>query len=303
MIDIFKDKTFDVEHALVMYAKSFVTMPASFLYEDEQIAPILDQIAHCHIYMIGMTPKVACLGATQDGHDLVTSFKVAGKQYDLRWQMSVDMTLKGDGETGFYVEDAAGRKSFPTEAIMGQRLSVEHDAVGFDVLYIGQAFGDDGSRNALDRLKKHETLQKIAVKGIPEGYVLTILMLAIEPANQLVTMMNPWAKDDTRSSERIKNGLDKLFGTNDAERTLYEASLIRYFQPPFNKEFKNSFPSTNMKVLADCYDKDFSALVAEICIDELPFRLFSAAVPRTGTGYHSAKHDLHNDEARRVFFT
>jgi hypothetical protein len=61
------------------------------------------------------------------------------------------------------------------------RLSAEYDAVGFEVLYIGQAFGNDGSRNALDRLKKHETLQKIAVKGIPEGYTLTILMLAIEP--------------------------------------------------------------------------------------------------------------------------
>jgi hypothetical protein len=56
------------------------------------------------------------------------------------------------------------------------------------------------------------------------------------------------------------------------------------------------------KVLAECYDKDFSALVAEICIDELPFKLFSAAAPRTGTGYHIAKHDLHNDKARRVFF-
>ena len=302
MIDIFKDKAFDVEHALVMYAKSFVTMPAFVIYEDQQIAPLLDQIRHCHIYIIGMTPKVNLVGANQDGQDLVTSIEVTGKRYDLRWPMPDDVTLKGDGEKGWYVEDVAGMKSSPSETIMQQRLSVEHDAVGFDVLYIGQAFGADGSRNALDRLKKHETLQKIAVKGIPEGYVLTILMLAIEPANRLVTMFNPWAKDANQSSERIKKGLDKLFGTNEAERTtLYEASLIRYFQPPFNKEFKNSFPSTNMKLLADCYEKDFSALVAEISIDDLPFRLYSAAAPRKAD--HLAKYDLHNDEARRVFFT
>ena len=138
-----------------------------------------------------------------------------------------------------------------------------------------------GSRNALDRLKKHETLQRIAVKGIPDSYKLTILMLAIEPGNRLVTMFNPRAKDMSQGSERIKKGLDKLFDTNEAERTtLYEASLIRYFQPPFNKEFKNSFPSTNMKVLADCYDKDFATLVAEICIDELPFKLFSGVASR-----------------------
>lgn len=186
--------------------------------------------------------------------------------------------------------------------MMSSRLSLEHDAVDFKVLYIGQAFGEDGSRNALDRLKKHETLQKIALKGIPDRYELTILMLAIEPANRLVTMFNPLAQDKEQGSERIRKGLDKLFNTSEAERTtLYEASLIRYFQPPFNKEFKNSFPSTNMKLLTDCYDKDFSALVAEICIDELPFKLFSDVVPHKR--YHIAKHDLHLEEARRVFFT
>lgn len=300
----FKGKAFDIEHALIMYARSFATIPAFLIYEDDKIAPMLDQIRLCHIYLIGFTPKTALRGVTQEGQDLVTRLEVLGKRYDLRWPMPAGMTLKGDAETGWYVEDADGSRSFPNEAMMSRRLAVEHDAIGFDVLYIGQAFGEDGSRNALDRLKKHETLQKIALKGIPDGYLLTILMLAVEPAHQLVTMINPWAKDTSRSSERIKNGLDKLFGTNEAERTtLYEASLIRYFQPPFNKEFKNSFPSTNMKLLAECYDKDFSAVVAEINIDELPFKLFSAAAPRTGTGVHLAKHDLHNDEARRVFFT
>lgn len=303
MIDPLKGKAFDVEHALVMYAKSFVTVPAFVLYEDEHIAPLLDQIRNCHIYIIGLVPTINLLDVTQEGRDLVTHLEVRGKRFDLRWRMPAGMTLKRDNENGWYLEDAAGnKKSCPSQFLMQQRLSAERDAVGFDVLYIGQAFGQDGSRNALDRLKKHETLQKIAVKGIPDGYVLTILMLSIEPANQLVTMFNPWAVDADQSSERIKKGLDKLFDTNEAERTtLYEASLIRYFQPPFNKEFKNSFPSTNMKVLADCYDKDFSTLVAEICIDDLPFTLFSAAAPRKHR--HLAQHDLHKDEARRVFFT
>ena len=302
MPDIFKDKTFDVEHALVMYAKSYVTMPAFGIYEAELIEPLLDQIRDCHIYIIGLTPKLDFAGAEQDGSDLVTSIIVRGERYDLRWPMDKGMTLKGDGETGWYVEDEAGTRSFPAEEVIGQRLSQEYRAVDFDVLYIGQAFGDDGSRHALDRLKKHEPLQKIAVKGIPDGYNLTILMLAIEPGNQMITIFNPWAKDTSQGSDRITRGLDKLFNTNEAERTtLYEASLIRYFQPPFNKEFKNSFPSTNMKVLADCYDKDISAVAAEICIDELPFWLFSGTVERKPN--HIAKHDLHTDAARQVFFT
>lgn len=297
-----KGKAFDIEHALLMYAKSTVTIPAFLIYENDQIAPMLDQIRHCHIYMIGTIPKLPLLGAKQEGPELITRVGVAGKRYVLRWPMPPGATLKSDAESGCYVEDAAGSRWFPGGATVSKRLSVEYDAVGFDVLYIGQAFGEDGSRNALDRLRKHETLQKIALQGIPDDYQLTILMLVVEPSHQLITMINPWAKNKTQSSERINKGLDKLFGTNEAERTtLYEASLIRYFQPPFNKEFKNSFPSTNMKLLAECYDKDFSAIVAEINLDELPFKLFSAAAPRAGV--HIAKHDLHNDEARRVFFT
>lgn len=298
---MFKDKAFDVEHALIMYAKSYVTMPAFGIYEDELLAPILEQIRDCHIYIIGLTPKLEFVGATQEARDLITSLEIGRQRYDLRWPLPEGVTLKGDDKDGWYVEDGAGDKFFPSESTIGQRLSVEHNAVDFKVLYIGQAFGESGSRNALDRLKKHETLQKIAVKGIPDGYSLTILMLAIEPANQLVTVFNPWAKEKNQGTERIKKGLDKLFGTTEAERTtLYEASLIRYFQPKFNKEFKNSFPSTNMKLLADCYEKDFSALVAEISIDELPFQLFSDAVAHKPN--HIAKHDLHTEENRRIFF-
>jgi hypothetical protein len=180
-------------------------------------------------------------------------------------------------------------------------LNGEQDAIRFEVLYIGQAYGKDGSRNALDRLLKHETLQRISVKGVPTDRRLTLLMLEIVPGNRMITLMNPWAQNKEDGSARISAGLDKLFGTSDAERvTLYEASLIRYFQPSFNKEFKDSFPSTNLKVLADCYDKDFSALISEICIDELPFKMTSHAVPPSQ--YHTAKFDLHEDEARQVFF-
>jgi len=170
------------------------------------------------------------------------------------------------------------------------------------VLYIGQAYGDNGSRNALDRLRKHETLQKISVTGAAgPDCNLTVLMLGIEPANRLITHFNPLAEVKTKGSERIAMGLDKLFGTSEAERTtLYEASLIRYFQPKFNKIFKDNFPSTDLKTLRDCYDKDFAALVAEISIDSLPFLLHSEVVPPNAD--HIAKHDLHAAAERRMFF-
>lgn len=179
----------------------------------------------------------------------------------------------------WYVVDAQGQRSFPDLDVGVKRLSGELDAVGFEVLYIGQAYGKDGSRNALDRLLKHETLQKISLKGVPDGYRLNLLLLEVQPATTMFTVFNPVAENIDQGSQRISSGLDKLFNTSEAERiTLYEASLIRYFQPRYNTEFKNSFPSTNMKLLADCYDKDFAAVIAEICIDELPFKMFTETV-------------------------
>lgn len=296
------DKAFDVEHALSMYATSFVTMPAFGIYDDQVVATLRTQISQCHIYLIGLVPRIDFVGASQEGRDLITNMEVLGKQYPLRWPLPDGLNLKrNDTHDAWHVETAEGARCFPSETMISCRLSAYHLAIDFKVLYIGQAFGEGGSRNALDRLKKHETLQKIAVKGIPGGYNLTILMLAIEPANRLITMFNPWAQDQDQGSERIEKGLDKLFNTSEAERTtLYEASVIRYFQPPFNKEFKSSFPSTNLKLLADCYEKDFSAIVTEICFDELPFRLFSEAVKHEF--YHIAQHNLHTEKDRHVFF-
>lgn len=297
----FDDKAFDVENALVLYAYTYATLPAFAIYDDDRLAPIMDEIRQCHIYLVGLTPKIDFVGASQKDEILITTFEIAGNSYELHWPMPPGATLEGGDDTGWYVRRPDGACGFPDEVAIGARLSAEHGVTDFRVLYIGQAYGDDGSRNALDRLRKHETLQKIALQGIPAGFDLSLLLLSIQPGNQLVTVMNPWTADKSQGNQRIRNGIDKLFDTNEAERTtLYEASLIRYFQPPFNKVFKDSFPSTNLKVLADCYDKDFAAVIAEINIDELPFRLYSDAIPRKWN--HIAKHDLHDDAARQVFF-
>lgn len=292
-------KRFDIEHALSMYAASFVLMPAFAIYDKEVIATYKSQLENCHIYVIGTMPVIETVDQRLDDGRLVIGMLVAGKRHELAWPMPDGVEMV-ETERGWFIKSGDGYWA-PSDDEIAERLNNEHDAIRFNVLYIGQAYGTDGSRNALDRLLKHETLQRIAIKGVPADRRLTLLMLAIESGNRMITFMNPWADNTDDGGARISAGLDKLFGTSEAERvTLFEASLIRHFQPPFNKEFKDSFPSTNLKVLADCYDKDFSALISEICIDELPFKMLSDAV--APSQYHTAKIDLHQDEARQVFF-
>lgn len=291
---------FDIEHALNMYALSFCTIPAEGIYEKDALAQLAGVIDACHIYLIGYTPRIDFVAAEQKGQNLLLTFEILQQRHVAEFSLPDGISLMTDGEL-WYLGDGSGGRFWPNELEMQARLAAVTDAIKFEVKYVGQAYGQDGSRNAIDRLLKHETLQKIALKGVPEGHRITLLLLAIESSNRLITSINPFAKAKDAGGERIKNGLDKLFNTTEEERiSLYEAALIRYFYPTFNKEFKDSFPSTNLKILRDCYEKDFSAVVAEICFDDLPFRLWSNAV--AAKPYHIAKHDLHKSEDRKMFF-
>jgi hypothetical protein len=298
---VLEDKKFDVEHALNLYADSFSLFPARAIYDEEALKPFMPVIERCHIYLIGKVPKVDFVGARQSDQTLFVSMEILGKTYEVVWPLPDGINLKEEDGL-WYLLDEQGTRSFPTEDAIFQKLAQTHNCLQFDVQYIGQAYGADGSRNALDRLQKHETLQKIAVQGVPEGYRLELILLEVVPATRVITMFNPRAEDRTQGGERIKAGLDKLFGTDEKERvSLFEAAFIRYFRPPFNEKFKDSFPSTNMKVLKDCYAKDFSAVIAEIGFDELPYKLCSGEVE--ATDHHTASFNLSTEEDRAVFFS
>jgi len=299
-MDKFKNKRFDVEHALVMHAHSYAVLPAAALYEKDLLETIERVAQRCHIYLVGHTPTISLREVIEGDQMTTLRFEVEEASVDLQAAIPPGSSLVCDGEW-FRVFDAEGQEYGLDYLDIARQIKM-HCACQFHVLYIGQAYGKAGERAALDRLLKHETLQKIALQGgAPKGRQLYILMLEVMPTTQVITYFNPHAADRSQGEARIQAGLDKLHGTSEKERvTLYEASLIRYFQPRYNKEFKDSFPSTDMKVLKDCYDKDFSGVVAEINFDDLPWDLTSNVVP--AAAFHIAKHPLHTEEERSMFF-
>ena len=297
MDKILSKSLFDVEHALSLYATSFFYLPANLIYDSEVLKQYEEISKKCHIYIIGYLPKTKLLSWRQVGRNAVLEYGIGSEKHDLNLPLPPGCTLDLNDLAPYAVDESGQKFGIPEEAVthfMQQRSK-------FKVKYVGQAYGKDGSRNALDRLVKHETLQKIAVTGVPADMSLQLLLLEVEPNTQLITAFNPFAKIKNESGSRIKAGIDKLFHTSEQERiSLYEAALIRYFYPQFNKEFKDSFPSTRLKVLQDCYDKDFSMIAAEINLDDLPFQLCSEVVEPSHS--HIAKYDLHIDKQRKAFF-
>ena len=297
--NIFNKKLFEIEHALDIYAYSYVHFPASELYNPDLVKVHGKTIEKCHIYLIGYVPIVRLEGAEQEGSDLITKFTVGGLPRELRWPLPPKASLKREGEK-FWVEDDSGTRRFPGMEASIFRLNSD-DPILFDIQYIGQAYGEGGSRNALDRLTKHETLQRIALTPTPKNQRLEVILVEVQPNTRMMTIFNPWAEERDEDGSRITAALDSLFDTTEAQQvSLYEASLIRYFQPKYNKIFKDSFPSTNLKILQECYAKDMAGIIAEFCFDEIPFFLKSSTIGERA--YHIAAFNIHNAEERDIFF-
>lgn len=300
IFNFFSNAEYDIEHALAMYALDYVSFPAAAIYEKEMLEPFKARLEKCHIYIIGYLPKIILLNAAQEENLLNLSYKILEESIEISFEIPDGFKLK-QKDLLFYLENSSGQTTWPYDQAIQSKIFSKTESLKFEVKYIGQSYGKNGSRNAIDRLLKHETLQKISLKGVPNGYDISLLLLSIQSSNNLITLMNPFAKNQNDGEIRIKLGIDKLFNTTEEERiSLYEACLIRYFYPEFNKEFKDSFPSTNLKILQDCYEKDFGAVIAEICHDEIPFKLWSKDV--SPSLHHIAKHNLHKNENRRIFF-
>jgi len=300
-MDEFKEKLekklFDVEHAINIYASSCCTFPAECIYDKNILKQYENIIKSCHIYMIGYLSKATLIKIEQEDTKLKFEYKISGCTQFTYLDLPENYTLFFD-DTGYYVRDDKGHKRFIPEEYINAELS---QYLEFDVRYIGQAYGKNGNRNALDRLLNHETLQRILLSKKPENTTLSLLLLKVEPNTRLITAINPFARNKDVDGIRIKAGLNKLFNTSEQEMiSLYEASLIRYFYPQFNKEFKNSFPSTNLKVLQDCYNKDFSAVFAEINVEGMPFKIGSEKVAVSHE--HCVPHYLYDDLKRKAFF-
>lgn len=291
-------KRYNVEHGLIIYASSYVTISGEALYDDAALG-LVPFINDCHLYMIGYVPEVRILIPFKNGMELVVPLSIKGEDFSVEIDVGVDFEIEHiDG--GWILNISDGREGVPRPDYLLWLANKKYNNITFEVKYVGQAYGRGGERAAIERLRRHETLQKISLQKTPPGYVINMMLLDIDTHNTVMTVISPNG-DDSSSDERFENGFDKLYGTSEVERVcIYEASLIRYFMPEFNKEFKNSFPSTNMKILSDCYEKDFLSVTAEICFDMMPYTIFTASV--IPNYFHIAHFDLHSEPDRRFFF-
>lgn len=310
------------EFAVGLYTSSWIMISASELLSEKGFAENQTReqevVNESHIYVITKMPLFSFVENSLNYEKGILSvqvrYKVKGVEkrflYEGKFPLldgATDIKLKDYPyrELSIYNEDTGEEIGyFPASQIgfgFGREKEVS-EITNLEVLYVGQAFGD-GSRNTFDRLKNHSTLQKILSDvsyNYPDDEVY--LMSFIYEPYQILTMMdgrtkaeNPPENDGKRFYSIIDNPLSE-----HAQICLAEAGLIRYFQPKFNKIYKENFPSREYKILKECYELDFSGLIVEINTDELDMSLFSKHV--NPNEHHIAQVDLIKDEDRYSFF-
>lgn len=66
--------------------------------------------------------------------------------------------------------------------------NIYEPALDYEILYIGQAFGKDGKRTALDRLASHETVQKIYMHALTQNPNSDIWVMLANFSQQSIAM-------------------------------------------------------------------------------------------------------------------
>lgn len=174
--------------------------------------------------------------------------------------------------------------------------------------YIGQGFGNDGSRDAIDRLigdgnQGHASLQKVLSdidKNNPDNEAF-ILLYSFQFHKCFV--FGGGTQEPTVSWENAPKRLDhfmnlKLLRGNRIN--LVEAALIRYFSPKYNDKYKKTFPKSTHLILNDLFDLDVTGLSVSLSTLDHNINIFSQQVH--ASQMHHMKYPITSDEYRASFF-
>lgn len=165
-------------------------------------------------------------------------------------------------------------------SLMIQQFNTAYYIDDSEVLYVGQAFGKNGSRTAETRLLSHATLQKIYSENTPDKEIW--ITLWDFDRNELM-FLSPNV-DEKDNYQLFKKYLDYIHTRHEKisfeqEINFTEAALIRYFQPIYNDDYKYTFPSKSHSTYSQCYKLELDYVSIEINTKRLNMRLWSEKKP------------------------
>ncbi|MFT5618879.1 MAG: hypothetical protein ACI85I_002114 [Arenicella sp.] len=274
----------------------------------------------CHIYLIGRKPRVIIDKGTfiinEDSIQL--KFKI---QHEDSWaELPLKITNPFKPTDSITLETVYPYNKFKIivngevylsakPAVFLQTLPIkDREFLDFEVLYVGQSYGVEGSRTAPDRLVNHSTLQGIyseAIMNNPDSEIWLALASFIQINVTMFDGRSSFTDEEiSKDEERYGKVFDKLnfYGINEQQKINFtEAALIKYFAPPYNKIYKESFPSPAHSTYSECYELDVNSVCIEMnTFDSMNIQFYSETVDRTPCHMHNFL--LHSKNERESMF-
>lgn len=135
-----------------------------------------------------------------------------------------------------------------------------------EIVYIGQAFRENGERLPAEELMSDPMLQKVEEAILREYPEKDLALLLLEFKSQLLEEIDSEDEDLVQLQELTKNPPLEL---NNQIVDATEAALINYFKPEYNAKFNNEF--SNVK---DC-GLHYRSITVQVHPDIMGLKLFS----------------------------
>ena len=281
------------EFALIMKMTKISLCQQDDLDSDE-VKKEFNEDYPCHIYFVCRRPRVIIIpdkcSFEKDFVNLTFAVQKGFKfhEHNLKLKSQIDSSnfkIKSDFPYNWFEIIECNETLVKARSSLYYNMHLrEYDTdMDIEVLYIGQSFGIDGSRTSPERLKNHSTLQKIyseAIQNNPD-YDIWINLLSFERLMiNSIDGINKYPKENREQDlKRISTAMTKFMSNSLNEQQIInftEASLIKYFKPKYNIEYKDKFPNPAHKSYSECYDLDVNCVCFELETDVINTRLFTS---------------------------
>lgn len=177
----------------------------------------------------------------------------------------------------------------------------------FEVLYIGQSFGNRGERTSITRLSSHSTLQKILTDCQSKYADKHIYLLLMETSTNINMSFDGISNKYTLPEEDSDQHLMDVLTNLPEEQQIVnisEAALIHYFKPEYNRNFIENFPNENHKGYKQYFDLDYNSFIFELDLefDNTPIVQLYTKTNRINSCYDHIFYKLFNDPNRKSMY-
>lgn len=290
--------------------------PAEFERIEMVPREVRNLMEECHIYFVCQRPRIRVSTASYREEKGIRIILNVTSAVDTTTslgtlipneKLSPEVTSVNIMENGAYFALSDGKKDLtpriPPDFLIPLVRKRHPELAKLEVLYIGQSYDCIGERSIIDRLKSHNTLQKVLSEQSHNSWWMEPLIILFSyDQPQLIAKMDGHGEpqiigDEDR--ERFKSIVDDPL-SNAQLVTIAEASLIKYFKPHYNVHFKESYPTSKMEHLRDAYRLDYNAIVTEIDTEDIFMSTFTECQePRE---HHIVQFELHDRSERLSFF-